>query len=195
MGVKVVADLGAFIDHDVRMQHSVFADGDMLAHYREGADGGSVANLRRRCHRCLWMDAWRRVRRLVEQSQRPREIVIGIRRYQARRLGLWQGLFYQDRSRARVFYLRRVLGVGQERQIAGTRSLYPCHAGDLDVRVAVQRAAEPSRQIAQANPLDGRHLICIHVDGFIVSGGPMWNRGDSQAPTLVKKARQQPIRQ
>ncbi len=202
VGVKIVADLGAFVDHHVRMQHRVLPDAHVLAHHRERADGGAFADLRRGCDGCLRMNARLRPRRLIKQRQRAREIVIGIRRYQAGRLGLCQGLLHQDRPGARILHLGRVLGVGQERQLSWTRPLHSSDAGDLDVRVAVQRAAQPGREIAQANPLDSRHLICSHVDGFIVSADglivftpPMWNRGNSQAATLVEKARQQPIRQ
>jgi len=137
----------------------------MLADHRESPDRRAFADPGSLGNGGLGMNPRRGPRWLIEQSQRAREVVIGIAGDQAGRLVSSNASGNQDRGGLRVAQFRRVLGVGEESNLSGARLFHPRDAGDFDIRVAPKFAAQPGRKIAQKDALHGGHK-----DGFIVSG-------------------------
>ena len=86
-----------------------------------------------------------RLRRLIEQSQRPREIEVWILRDQARDFHTRRRLRYQDGRRLGVLYLVCVFGIRQKSQVLRTGMLHAENAGDLQASVAHQFASQRLR--------------------------------------------------
>ncbi len=83
MSQEIVADLGAFVDHYMRMQNGVAADPDVLADIGKGSDRGILADVCGLGDERERVDAGGGPRRLIEQLQCAGEIQIGIQRDQA----------------------------------------------------------------------------------------------------------------
>ena len=85
MRQEIVADLRAFVDHDVRMQHGVRGRSTTFSPTATKAPMDAPSPIRRRCgNRRRRVNARRGPRRLVEQLQRAREIEIRVGRNQRR---------------------------------------------------------------------------------------------------------------
>ena len=108
MSVEVVSNFGAFIDDHMRVQNGIASDGDVFPYHREGTDGRAFADPRGGRDGRLRMNTGTRFRRLIKQSQRAGEIVIGVRGDQAGGRSVLQGLCNQDRGRAAMLHLGRV---------------------------------------------------------------------------------------
>jgi hypothetical protein len=54
-----------------------------------------------------------------------------------------------------------VFGISKERDLGGTGLFHSSHAGDFDIRVAPKFAAQPSREIAQKDALNGGHRMAL----------------------------------
>jgi hypothetical protein len=135
---EVVADLRAFVNHDVRMQHRIASDADAFADGHKRPDGAVFA-LRRG--------------RLIEKAQSPREIEVGILRNQAGKTG--NRFSRQDGAGAGMLHLGRVLGVGQEGKLARPSVLHAGHSGDVDVPLALQTAPQPFGNLNQFHDVVG----------------------------------------
>ena len=96
---------------------------------------------------CQRVDARRRRGGLIEKAQRPREIQIGICGDQARHAG--NRFRRQDGAGAGVLHLGRVLGVGEEGELARPGVLHAGHPGDVDVPRALQTAPQPFGNLRQ----------------------------------------------
>ena len=114
MRSEVVANDAARVNHRVRMQNRIGADGCAIAHHGERPhrrvrpDGGGGRNERQR------MNAWGDRRRLIEKRKRTRKIVIGIFRYQRGAGKIFQWFGRDDGRRLTGARFRRVLHVGQK---------------------------------------------------------------------------------
>ena len=97
----------------------------------------------RRRHVSRGMHPGRGPRRLVEQRQRACEIQVGVCRNQAGDIHSLQCFGHQNGTGFGVFDLRRVLGIGQKRELSGGGVLHPGHA--MDLHFAIARQAAPQR--------------------------------------------------
>ena len=95
------------------------------------------------------MHAGRRVPWIGEELDRPRERQIGIPGPQHRQMRAVSRLARDDRGRVRLFELRDVLGIREERELPGLCVLERCHAGDLDRAVAFEAATKTVGNLLQ----------------------------------------------
>ena len=78
VGEEIVADPGAFVDHDMGMQHGVSTDDGVLAHDGKRSDGWVLADGCAGGDGGERMDSRRGFGRLIEQLERAGEIEIGV---------------------------------------------------------------------------------------------------------------------
>ena len=146
---EIVADLRAFVNNHVRVQHCVASQAHALSHHRERADGAVLAHRRRGRYVRQRVDPGRRTRRLVEQRQGVRKAQIRVVRHQERRVQAGYRGRRQYRARPGVFHLGPIFGVGQEGQHARPGLLHARHAHDVRLRVALQPASQRLRNLTE----------------------------------------------
>ena len=172
VGAEIVADLRAFVDHHVRMQHGVAADGDVFADHGEGADGGAFADPR----------GWPRST-LADECRAAGAAAGRTGPARARNRDKdwpksgWRAAVPASGSATRIaaarvcFTLGAYFGLARNVSSDGPGLLHPRHAGDFNVGIAPELAAEARGEIAERDSLDGGHK-----DGFIVPGRPRISR-------------------
>ena len=99
-------------------------------------------------HRRHRVHAGRGAPRRCEESDGACEREVGVSRAQHRAGRRWRIVAKQHGRGACVGQRRFVLGVGEEREIAGLRVLNASHADDLDVAVALETAGEAFSELA-----------------------------------------------
>ncbi len=110
------------------------------------------------CDGCLRMNAYWGTRRLIEQRQCAREIVVRILGDHADGRGLRQRLRHQNRGRAAVLHFGRVLRIREERQLGWAGLLQPGHACDFDRAIALERAAELRGEVVKLDTHGGHGI-------------------------------------
>ncbi len=163
MGVreKVVADFCAAIDGDKAVQHGISSDFDFFIdkaigpNVRPGADvrrfGDNRGGVNTGCELWRWM----------KKFDCSREIKIGIRRPQ-RGHGHWASIACDEDGRSPALIEQRtVFSVHKESELAGFCFLDAGNAGDLEVRIALEFAAELCGNFSQFH--DRVSLILSHT--------------------------------
>src|SRR5262249_1953269 len=149
MGVRqeVVADLRPFVYHDVRMQHRVPPQPNALTHDGERSDRAVLADGRGTRDGSQRMDARHGRWRLVEQRQCTREIEIWIFGDKERDRKSGDRGRGNDRARFGIAHFRCVLWVREKSEVSGPGVFHARDAGNLDIAVTVQAAAERLRYV------------------------------------------------
>src|SRR5882762_6248813 len=114
MRQEIVADLGAFVDDDMRVEDRVAPEPDVLADDGEGADGAVFADDRGGRDVGHGMNSGRGSRGLVEEGECACQIEVRVFGDEGRYLDAFDGFGYQDRAGARVFDLGRVFWIGEK---------------------------------------------------------------------------------
>src|SRR4051812_29057332 len=147
MREKIVADLSAFVNGDMRMNHGVPAYAHPLPHIYERSNRRIFADLGRLGNERQRMYTGSGKGRLIKKLERSRKVEIRIARNKISDAG--DRLRDQDRGRAGLLHLRRVLEVSQEGDLLRSGVLEAGHSGDLDVAVADELASEPVCHFAE----------------------------------------------
>lgn len=147
VGEKIIADLGAFINDHVRMEHGIFAEADALADDSEGADGAVFADYGTGGDGGQVVSAGSRAGWLVEESEGAGEIEVRVIGNEASQAGNGRG--YEDGAGPGGADLGGIFGIGEKSQVAGTSMFYAGDAGDFQFAIAFDAAAQGGGNLAK----------------------------------------------
>ncbi len=149
MDDAVGAERRAGRDRDVTVDHRAGADGRAGANGRERPDGHIGSDHRARIDDRQRADPWRRAPGRREQRDRFGKRQIGLAGAQHGTRRVVDAVVGDDRRGARRRQLRRVFGVGEERDFARLRVFDPGDARHLDIAVAFETAPEALGKFGQ----------------------------------------------
>ncbi len=156
-----LADRDARVDDAVVAEHRTASDCDVRVNDGPCADAHAVLDHGERPNRCVWrherarchirarMDAWREHVRRSEQADGTSERHIGFASAKHRAWCVFGTLAEDDGRCTSQAQLGRILRVGKERQVAGTRIFDSGNSSDLNPAVAFEYTAEALGDLLQ----------------------------------------------
>ena len=149
VGEEVAADLCMRVDDGVGQQRGVVSNDRMVADDDVGADVGFGADRRGGSDDGGGVDSGRVGWGFVEEFEGAGEGQIGITDAQGRGGDRAEGGFDQDGGGLRGAGERRVLGIGDEGELAGAGVFEACGGGDFGVGIAVEGCAEMRCEVGE----------------------------------------------